>query len=232
MCAEGAALRRGQLEREGGGERSQCGVIAADGPGGRPSEAPACRQDAQLQDEELVEAQPTVRGRQAFVIVREVDLGQRLRQRQQPGLAPHLFRQEVGCLGRKRLNRAIEHPAQPLHGNPLGQGIDRRQTAGAELVPVQRLELRIADHRHVAVVVDLPAEGIGVPRVQLALDEGIEPRHLHLARAIPHHGGDQAPIFADDAALEIPDGADDRDFFAPLQTVNGAELAEVVITIR
>ena len=39
--AEGSALRRGQLEREGGGERSQCGVIALNGPRGRPSEPPA-----------------------------------------------------------------------------------------------------------------------------------------------------------------------------------------------
>ena len=40
----------------------------ADGPGGCSSEAPARRQDAQLQDEELVEAQPPVRGRQAFML--------------------------------------------------------------------------------------------------------------------------------------------------------------------
>ena len=162
----------------------------------------------------------------------EMNLGQGLAQGHQIGSPQHSLRQEIRAIVRKRIDGALYHCAQPVGGDAFGERVYRHEPAGAELVSVQRLELRVADDRDVAVVVDFAAEGIGVTGVQLALDERVEPCHLHLAGAVADDGRDHPAILSDEPALDIPHRTDDGHFLAPFKPIDCAELAEVVVTVR
>jgi len=172
-----------------------------------------------------------VRGRELGLAVREVNLGQRLCQRQQARRAAHLVGQEVNRLLGPGVDGAAHQLEQPVVRQALGQRVDGHEAARVELVAVERLEVGVAHGHHPAVAVHLAAERVGVNRVELLFDERVEPRHLHLAGPVAHDGGDHLAVVPDGPALDAPDRADDGDFFAPLQPVDGLQLAVVVITV-
>ncbi len=201
-------------------------------PCGRASKLPAGAQDAELQQEQLVEAQPAASCRKGFLAVREMGLRQRSTDGQQPILLPDRRGDNI----RNRVGEGVQgisHDApQPAGVEALSQRIGGDQPRRVDLQAVQSFEFRGSHLQLPAVALHLAAEGIGPTAAQLPLDVGVEPGHEDFPGAVAHSGRHHLAALAQQAGIQVPDRTYEGYLVAIAQPVDRAQHAIVVITAR
>ncbi len=186
-----------------------------------------------MNQEKLVEGQPTACLLQGLLGVGEMNLADGRLQVHQVSLLAQTGRQMVGQALGPIVHRPFGQATQPAAGDAFGERVDGDQTPGVNQFFVQRLPLRRLEGEATQVLIHLAAEDDLALRAHLLFQIGlIEPGGLDGASAVSDDAGDEAASPSRLAGLGIPDGADDRYLLTVLQLVDGLQGAVIIVAAR